>query len=96
MHHQLSSFQWNQCLQVIQDEVAFYSRYDERELESRVTSEHYPPAIRYAVRYSRPLNYEQPRLDLLKVNMTGTNKSQVSFPITLYNAKGECVFVALY
>ena len=76
-------------LQVDQSEVTFRKRYTEKKLEGLVAHKLYPPAIHCSVVYSRPPNYEQPSLDILKVKMFGTNKPQVSFLIKVYNAIGK-------
>lgn len=77
-------------LQVDQDEVSFRDWYDQNELEDAVNNEFYPPAICFAVRYKPLPDFEEPNdLEVLEVNMTGTHKPQVSFPITVYSPKGE-------
>ena len=73
-------------LQVDRDEVTFHKQYTEEKLEGLVAHKLYPPAIHCSVVYSRPPDYEQASVDILEVRMTGTNKSQVSFPIKVYNA----------
>ena len=88
-------------LQVDQDEVAL-DRYGET-LKDAVTSEDYPPSICYSVRYEAlpfpPPDFEQPSLEKLKVSLTGTHKPVVSFPITVYTARGEyicCIEASMY
>ena len=76
-------------LQVDQDAVTFHKRYTEENLEDLVTHKLYPPAIHCSVVYSRPPDYEEPSADILEVRMTGTNQSQVSFPIKVYSAVGK-------
>ena len=78
-----------QLLQVDRDAVTFRKRYTEEKLEGLVTHKLYPPAIHCSVTYSRPPDYEEPSVEILEVNMTGTNQSQVSFPIKVYSAKGK-------
>ena len=74
--------------QVDQDAVTFHKRYTEEKLEGLVARKLYPPAIHCSVTYSRPPDYEHPSAEILEVKMTGTNQSQVSFPIKVYSAIG--------
>ena len=76
-------------LQVDRDAATFHKRYTEDKLEDLVAHKLYPPAIHCSVVYSRPPDYEEPSAEILEVRMTGTNQSQVSFPIKVYNAIGK-------
>ena len=78
-----------QFLQVDQDVVTFRKRYTKEKLESLVAENLYPPAIHYSVVYSTPPDYDRASVGILEVRMTGTNQSQVSFPIKVYNAIGK-------
>ena len=101
-------------LQVDQDEVAL-DRYGEKlkdavaldrygeKLKDAVASEDYPPSICYSVRYKAlpfpPPDFEQPSSEKLTVSLTGTHKPVVSFPITVYTARGEyicCIEASMY
>ena len=78
-----------QFLQVDRDAVTFRKRYTKDKLEALVAHKLYPPAIHCSVMYSRPPNYEQSSIGIIEVRVTGTNQSQVSFPIKVYNAMGK-------
>ena len=78
-----------QFLQVDRDAVVFRKRYTKDKLEALVAHRLYPPAINCSVEYSRPPDYEEPSMDILELRMTGTNQSQVSFPIKVYSTMGK-------
>ena len=80
-------------LQVNQEDVAFRSKYNEQELEDFVAEGLYPPAIHCAVTYSTPPDFEHVSLETLEVGMTGTDREKVTFPVELYEAKGEYMYV---
>ena len=77
-------------LQVSQDQVEFHQHSKEK-LEGLVSFRLYPPAIHYAVTYSRPPDFEHPSLEVLKVVVTGTDQPQVTFPLPVYCTTGECM-----
>ena len=64
-----------------------------QELEDLVAGGLYPPAIHCAVTYSQPPDFEYVSLETLEVVMTGTDQQQVTFPVEVYQAKGECMYV---
>ena len=76
-------------LQVNRDDVCYHNRCTERKLEGLVKSEVYPPAIKCAVTYSSPRDFERPSLESFDMKITGTTKRNVSFPIKVYSANGE-------
>ena len=81
-------------LQVNQEDVAFRDKYKEQQkLEGLVADGLYPPAIHCAVTYSRPPDFGNVSLETLEVDMTGTDRQQVTFPVEVYQAKGEYMYV---
>ena len=69
--------------------MCYHNRFTESKLQGLVEKEVYPPAIKCAVFYSSPRDFERPSLETFDMRITGTTKNQVSFPIKVYSAIGE-------
>ena len=69
--------------------MCYHKGYSESKLEGLVKSEVYPPAVKCAVTYSSPRDFERPSLESFNMKIKGTNKRNVSFPIKVYSANGE-------
>ena len=84
-------------LQINRDEVSYHSRCTASQLEGFVKSEVYPPAVKCAVLYSSPPDFERPSLESFDMKITGTTKRNVSFPVKVYRANGEsrCMYMCI-